>query len=188
MLNILLLAVGLAMDAFAVAICKGLAMRRCRPEDAATVGLWFGGFQGIMPVIGFLLAAFFQKYIEAYDHWIAFVLLLLIGANMIKEALTEDSEESADPSLTARVMFPLAIATSIDALAAGIALSSLGSVPIWLSALTIAAVTCLIAGFGVFIGAQFGSRFQKWAEIFGGIVLILLGYKTLAEHMGLFPF
>ena len=182
-LELLLLAVGLAMDAFAVAICKGLAMERITLKEMAVVGLWFGAFQGLMPALGWLLGSAFEQYIVAFDHWVAFILLGLIGFNMIREALDRE-EEHADGSLAFRTMLVLAVATSIDALAVGISLAMAGDVNIWLSILLIGLTTFSFSALGVKIGNVFGSRFEKKAQIAGGIILILLGLKILLEHLG----
>ncbi|MBQ3390316.1 MAG: manganese efflux pump [Firmicutes bacterium] len=179
---LLIMAVGLAMDAFAVSLCKGLTLRRYQLRYSVLTGLWFGGFQALMPVIGYLLGARFQSVIANVDHWIAFVLLVLIGANMIREAFGEDEE--ADPSFAFRAMLPMAVATSIDALAVGVTFAFL-QVSIVLAAAIIGVVTFLIAGAGVKIGQVFGTKFRAGAEAFGGIVLILLGIKILLEHLGI---
>ena len=179
---LLIMAVGLAMDAFAVSLCKGLTLRRFRLRYSILTGLWFGGFQALMPSLGYLLGARFESAIANVDHWIAFVLLVLIGANMIREAFGEDEE--ADPSFAPRAMLPLAVATSIDALAVGVTFAFL-QVSIVLAAAIIGIVTFLIAGAGVKIGQVFGTKFRAGAEAFGGVVLILLGIKILLEHLGI---
>jgi putative Mn2+ efflux pump MntP len=174
------------MDAFAVAVCKGLAMQKVTLKSVVTVGGWFGGFQALMPCIGYFLMAMFQKYITAFDHWIAFGLLALIGANMIKEAFEEEECDCADASLSARVMFTMAIATSIDALAAGATFIVLGS--LWEVLFTVAAIgviTFTLSAVGVKIGNVFGSRWRVGASIAGGVILILLGTKILLEHLGI---
>ena len=183
-LELLLLAVGLSMDAFAVSVCKGLAMDRATLGRAAVVGLWFGGFQGAMPLLGWLLGSRFSAYITAVDHWIAFALLTILGINMLREAKSGESE-TADGSLSFRVMLAMAVATSIDALAVGITFAFL-DVDV-LSAVTfIGVVTFLLSAVGVKVGSLFGTRFQAKAEALGGIILILLGAKILIEHLGLF--
>ena len=182
--EIFLLAVGLSMDAFAVSVCKGLAMPKATLKAELTCGVWFGGFQALMPVIGFFLGALFADAIKAVDHWVAFGLLALIGANMLKEAFDRECEEhSADTSV--KTMFVMAVATSIDALAVGISLAMAGNVNIWVAAVLIGITTCALSALGVKIGNIFGSRFEKKAEAAGGIILILLGLKILAEHLGL---
>lgn len=191
LVEFLLLGVGLAMDAFAVSICKGLAMRKVNKKQAVIIALFFGGFQAIMPVIGWLLCKGFQTYIEAFDHWIAFALLAFIGMKMIIETLSEKEEdivvEKMDPPLDMKEMFMLAIATSIDALAVGISLAALDR-PIVESAAIIGVVTFIISIVGVYIGNFFGNRYKKRAELAGGIILVLIGVKILCEHMGWIAF
>ena len=182
LIELFLIAVGLSMDAFAVSVCKGLAMPKCTFKKAAIVGLWFGGFQALMPAIGYVLGAQFQETIASIDHWIAFVLLALIGGNMIHEALDND-EEDADASLDVKTMFLLAVATSIDALAIGITFAFL-KVNIIPAVCFIGIVTFIISFAGVKIGNVFGARYKNKAEIVGGIILILLGLKILLEHLG----
>ena len=182
LIELFLIAVGLSMDAFAVSVCKGLAMPKCTFKKAAIVGLWFGGFQALMPAIGYILGAQFQEAIASIDHWIAFVLLALIGGNMIHEALDNDEEE-ADASLDVKPMFLLAVATSIDALAIGITFAFL-KVNIIPAVCFIGIVTFVISFAGVKIGNVFGARYKNKAEIVGGVILILLGLKILLEHLG----
>ena len=182
LIELFLIAVGLSMDAFAVSVCKGLAMPKCTFKKAAIVGLWFGGFQALMPAIGYILGAQFQEAIASIDHWIAFVLLALIGGNMIHEALDNDEEE-ADASLDVKTMFLLAVATSIDALAIGITFAFL-KVNIIPAVCFIGIVTFIISFAGVKIGNVFGARYKNKAEIVGGSILILLGLKILLEHLG----
>lgn len=182
LIELFLIAAGLSMDAFAVSVCKGLAMPKCTFKKAAIVGLWFGGFQALMPAIGYILGAQFQEAIASIDHWIAFVLLALIGGNMIHEALDNDEEE-ADASLDVKTMFLLAVATSIDALAIGITFAFL-KVNIIPAVCFIGIVTFIISFAGVKIGNVFGARYKNKAEIVGGIILILLGLKILLEHLG----
>ena len=181
LLTLLTLAVGLAMDAFAVSICKGLAMREKVLKKGIIVGLWFGGFQALMPTIGFFLGTQFKDQITSIDHWIAFVLLGLIGINMVKEALSND-EEQADDSIAVKEMFMLAVATSIDALAVGITFAFL-NVHIISAASMIGVCTFLISFAGVKIGNIFGTKYKSKAELAGGIILILLGFKILFEHL-----
>ena len=181
LLTLLTLAVGLAMDAFAVSICKGLAMREKVLKKGVIVGLWFGGFQALMPTIGFFLGTQFKDQITSIDHWIAFVLLGLIGINMVKEALSND-EEQADDSIAVKEMFMLAVATSIDALAVGITFVFL-NVHIVSAASMIGVCTFLISFAGVKIGNIFGTKYKSKAELAGGIILILLGFKILFEHL-----
>ncbi len=180
--EILILAVGLAMDAFAVAICKGLALAKTKISHYVTVGAWFGGFQGLMPLVGYFLGKAFGKYIEQIDHWVAFGLLLLIGGNMVKEAFSKE-EEYCDNGLGFMTMLVLAVSTSIDAAATGIVLESEGA-NIWLAVSVIAAVTFMISAVGVKIGNVFGVKYKNKAELAGGIILILLGAKMLLDGLG----
>lgn len=189
--ELLLLAVGLSMDAFAVSICKGLAMKKATWRAELTCGLWFGGFQLLMPLIGYFLGTLFAQAIEAVDHWVAFGLLVIIGINMLREAHSSgDEAEQADADLSAKTMFVMAVATSIDALAVGISLAMTG-LPITgmdgiFAAVTLIGVcTCLLSAIGVKIGNVFGSKYEKKAEIVGGIILILLGVKIVLEHLGI---
>lgn len=181
--ELLLLGVGLSMDAFAVSVCKGLAMRKATLKAELTCGVWFGGFQALMPLIGFFLGTLFAEAIQAFDHWIAFGLLALIGCNMLKEALG-DEEESGDADLSIKTMFLMAVATSIDALAVGISLAMAGDVNIWTAISLIGVTTFLLSAVGVAVGNLFGSRYEKKAELAGGVILILLGIKILLEHLG----
>ena len=183
LLSLFLLAVGLSMDAFAVAICKGLALKKIKFSHALIVGLWFGGFQALMPLIGYFLGAQFRDAIAAYDHWIAFALLVLIGGNMIREALFEKEEPETDSALSFRSMLLLAIATSIDALAVGVTFAFL-DVNIWTSVSLIGVTTCILSMIGVKVGSVFGAKYAKKAEFIGGMILILLGIKILLEHLG----
>ena len=187
--ELFLIAVGLSMDAFAVAICKGLATGRVKLGQMVIVGLWFGIFQALMPLIGYLLGVNFSTLIQSVDHWIAFVLLGLIGANMIREALGGDEEccNEEDASYSIRAMLPLAIATSIDALAVGVSFAFL-SVDIVPAVSFIGVCTFILSAFGLKIGSVFGLRFKKKAEIAGGVILILMGAKILLEHLGLIAF
>lgn len=183
LLELLLVAVGLSMDAFSVAICKGLALRKITLGNACTVGLWFGGFQALMPVLGYLLGDRFASAIARYDHWIILALLCLIGGNMIREALTEGEEDSTDAALGFKSMLLLAVATSIDALAVGVTFAFL-QVRILPAAGLIGVVTFVLSAVGVKIGSLFGLRYRAKAEICGGTILILLGFKILLEHLG----
>lgn len=175
-------AVGLSMDAFAVSICKGLAMKKLSWKKALIIGLWFGGFQALMPTIGYLLGTSFESYVTAIDHWIAFVLLALIGVNMIKEALSKEDEETND-SVDIKTMFLLAIATSIDALAVGVTYAFL-QVQIVPAVTFIGVITFCLSVAGVKIGNVFGLKYKTKAEITGGVILILMGIKILLEHLG----
>ena len=186
--ELFLLAVGLSMDAFAVSVCKGLAMKKATLRAEATCGLWFGGFQALMPTVGFFLGALFADAIEAFDHWVAFALLAIIGINMLKEALEKKDEPGDNPEkdadLSVKTMFLMAVATSIDALAVGITFAFL-KVSIVPAVLIIGCITFVLSFVGVAVGNRFGTRFQKKAEIAGGTVLVLIGLKILLEHIGL---
>ena len=186
-LELFLIAIGLSMDAFSVSICKGLTTKRFSWRMALICGLWFGGFQALMPTIGYFLGAQFQEMIEAYDHWIAFGLLFLIGANMIREALSNQEESKDDGSLDFKTMLFLAIATSIDALAVGVSFACI-QVKLWSSLVVIGLTTFLFSVLGVKIGNVFGSKYEKSAGIIGGIILILIGLKILLEHLGVIAF
>lgn len=190
-ISLLAISVALSMDAFSVSICKGLATKKFSLKTALLCGLWFGGFQALMPIIGYFLGAQFEHLITSFDHWIAFGLLLVIGVNMIREALSE--EESADdgqqPTAECscsntgfKTMLMMAIATSIDALAVGVSFAFL-SVDLWKSVTVIGITTFLFSFAGVRIGNIFGSRYSKAAEITGGAILIILGVKILLEHL-----
>lgn len=178
--EIFILGVGLSMDAFAVAICKGLSSEKFSLKSAIIVGVWFGIFQALMPLIGYLLGGLVAQYIEAVDHWIAFILLGFIGGKMIYEAIK--GEENQDSSVAFAVMLPLAIGTSIDAMAAGITLA-FSNVNIFAAIAIIGATTFILSAIGVKIGNIFGEKFKNKAEIFGGLVLIVLGAKILIEHL-----
>ena len=181
--EIILLSIGLAMDAFAVAVCKGLEMKEVKKKNALIIGVWFGGFQMIMPFIGYFLGSRFQKNIEGIDHWIAFGLLLLIGGNMIKESLSNYCGDS-DASIGFKQMFVLALATSVDALAVGIALAMDNTKSIFITAPAIGVITLLLSFTGVYIGSIFGTKYKSKAEFCGGLILILLGIKILLDHLG----
>jgi len=184
--ELLLLALGLSMDAFAVSICKGLGMKKAGLKEGAICGTWFGGFQALMPLIGFFLGSLFAQAIEAFDHWVAFGLLAIIGINMLKDAFSRECDcEKHDADLSVKTMFVMAIATSIDAMAVGISLAMAGNVNILVAVVLIGVVTFLMCALGVKIGNVFGSRFEKKAQIAGGVILILLGTKILLEHLGI---
>ena len=183
-IELFILAVGLSMDAFAVSVCKGLAMKKAPAKAMVLCGAWFGGFQALMPLIGFFLGTLFIDAISAIDHWIAFALLALIGVNMLREALGKDEGEQTDADLSVRTMFVMAVATSIDALAVGISLAMAGVGNIYLAVLLIGATTFVLSAVGVKVGSVFGSKYEKKAEIVGGVILILLGVKILLEHLG----
>lgn len=180
-IELIILAAGLAMDAFAVSICKGLSVRKYRKDQSVTAGLYFGGFQALMPVIGWLLGRQFESLIKSVDHWIAFALLALIGANMIRESFKKDDNDIND-SFSLKVMLPLAIATSIDALAVGVTFAFL-NVNIVIAALTIGVITFGFSAAGVKIGNVFGAKYKSKAELAGGIALIVIGTKILIEHL-----
>lgn len=186
MFELFLIAVGLSMDAFAVSICKGLAMRRADPKSMGLVGLWFGGFQALMPVLGYLVGVQFREAITAVDHWIAFGLLAVIGGNMLREALSGE-EECEDDSLAPGAMVLLTLATSIDALAVGVGFAFL-DVNITAAAGFIGAVTFTLSAVGVKVGSVFGAKYKARAEIAGGAILILMGTKILLEHLGVINF
>lgn len=186
--ELFLLAIGVSMDAFAVSICKGLATRKAGLKEMGSCGVWFGGFQALMPLIGFFLGTLFSAAIEAFDHWVAFALLAIIGGNMLKEALVKeecDCCEDENGDFGFKTMFVMAIATSIDALAIGVSMALAGNVNIWVAIALIGVTTCITSALGVKIGNVFGSKFKKKAEAAGGIILILLGLKILLEHLGI---
>lgn len=191
LLELFIIAVGLSMDAFAVAICKGLAVKKAGIKQMALAGLWFGGFQGLMPFIGYLLGSTFETYITRIDHWIAFVLLGIIGGNMIKEALSKDDDDCCDGkagSMAVKEMFTLAVATSIDALAVGVTFALLPEVNIGAAVGFIGIITFILSAIGIKIGNVFGMKFKSKAELAGGIILILMGLKILLEHLGVINF
>lgn len=180
-LELFILAVGLSMDAFAVSVCKGLSLGKIKPKHMCIAGAWFGGFQALMPLIGYFLGSFFAEMIEKYDHWVAFVLLAIIGGNMIKESFGKD--EKVDSSMDVKSMLLLAIATSIDALAVGVTFAFL-QVRIVPAVSFIGVITFIFSAVGVKIGSLFGTKYKSKAELFGGIVLVLIGIKILLEGIG----
>ena len=180
--ELFVIAVGLSMDAFAVSICKGLAMKKMNWKNAGLAGLYFGGFQMFMPLVGYLLGTGFRDKITSIDHWIAFVLLAFIGINMIKEAFSD--EEEADSSFDVKTMLILAVATSIDALAVGVTFAFL-NVQILPAVSLIGVTTFVLSAVGVRVGNVFGSRYKSKAELVGGIILVLMGVKILLEHLGI---
>lgn len=182
-IELFLIAFGLSMDAFAVAVCKGLALKKIKPRHCIKAGLWFGGFQALMPLIGYFCGYWFRDYISAFDHWIAFVLLAILGAKMIMEALS-DKDEETDSAMDFKNMLVLAVATSIDALAAGISFAFL-DVNIWWAIGFIGCITFILSGIGIKIGSIFGAKFKSKAEILGGLILIIMGIKILLEHLGI---
>ena len=184
MIEILLISVSVAMDAFAVSIGKGLTVTRVRPVDVIKTALWFGGFQALFPLLGFFAANTFSKYVTAVDHWIIFALLAFIGGNMIREAFGEEEENSRETAqFDWRHMLPLAVACSIDAFAVGVSFAFM-QVNIWFSVIVIGVVTGAFSAAGLYIGRVFGARWQKPAQIAGGAVLVRIGLKVLLEHLG----
>ena len=184
MIEILLISVSVAMDAFAVSIGKGLTVTRVRPVDVIKTALWFGGFQALFPLLGFFAANTFSKYVTAVDHWIIFALLAFIGGNMIREAFGEEEEKSRETAqFDWRHMLPRAVACSIDAFAVGVSFAFM-QVNIWFSVIVIGVVTGAFSAAGLYIGRVFGARWQKPAQIAGGAVLVLIGLKVLLEHLG----
>ena len=193
--ELFIIAVGLSMDAFAVAICKGLSVQKAKIRHMAITGLYFGIFQAGMPLIGYLVGKQFAQYITRFDHWIAFVLLGLIGANMIREALSKDDDgecdcgcEEKNSSFGFKAMFPMAIATSIDALAIGVSFALLPDVDIVPAVSFIGIITFALSFAGVKIGNVFGAKFKSKAELAGGVILVLMGLKILLEHLGVINF
>ena len=185
-IEIFMLAVGLSMDAFAVSVCKGLCMKKATLKSQVVCGTWFGGFQGLMPLLGFFLATLFAEAIQGFAYWVAFALLALIGFNMLKEAFSKETVDSCDISgeadLSFKTMFVMAVATSIDAMAAGVSLA-MEEANIFLAVLFIAVITFVLSAIGVKVGNVFGSRFEKKAQFCGGAILILLGLKILIEGL-----
>lgn len=180
--ELFVLAIGLSMDAFAVSICKGLSLGKIKPKHMCIAGIWFGGFQALMPLTGYFLGSFFAGMITKYDHWIAFFLLVFIGGNMIKESF--EKEEHLDDSMTVKSMFLLAIATSIDALAVGVTFAFL-KVQIVPAVFFIGIITIILSAIGVKIGSIFGTKYKSKAELCGGIILIIIGAKILLDGVGL---
>ena len=179
-IELFLIAVGLSMDAFAVSVCKGLAMKQCTPLKAGIVGIYFGGFQALMPLIGYFLGVQFRNVITSVDHWIAFILLAAIGANMVREAVK--GEDEGDPSVGFMAMLPLAVATSIDALASGVAMAAAGA-DIIHAVVFIGITTFVLSTIGVRAGSLIGGRNSSRAEAIGGIVLIAIGLRILIQHL-----
>ena len=190
-IELLLIGVGLSMDAFAVSICQGISMTKIKWGHALTVGLYFGGFQALMPFTGWMLGSQFAGRIQQYDHWVAFVLLVLIGGNMIREALSGEEDEAEDAAsgagLDHKKLFLMAIATSIDALAVGVTFAFLDTAILPAIGI-IGTTTFFISVAGVAVGCWFGARYKKRAEITGGVILVLLGVKILLEHLGVIGF
>ena len=184
LVELFLLAVGLSMDAFAVSVCKGLSTQKLKWKHYLTIGLWFGGFQALMPTIGYFLGSTFEAYITSVDHWVAFVLLSLIGGNMLREGLSKETSEERNSSFSFKTMLVLAVATSIDALAVGITFALLPDVNLPAAVSLIGATTFILSAVGLKVGNVFGLKYKSRAEIAGGIILILLGVKILLEHLG----
>lgn len=180
--DLIIIAIGVSMDAFAVSIAKGLSVQRVKPLHSISVGLWFGGFQALMPLIGFFLGINFSSFVESVDHWIAFILLGFIGFNMIRESFSQD-DECLSQDFGFRTMLLMAIATSIDALAVGVSFAFLGDVNIWIAVALIGIVTAILSAIGLHIGNIFGSRCKSKAEFTGGVILVLIGIKILIEHL-----
>ena len=179
--ELLLIALGLSMDAFAVSVGKGLSVQKIKPRHSLSVGVWFGGFQALMPLVGYFLGVSFASMVESFDHWIAFILLGIIGFNMIREALSDDECEVAHPDFSARSMLMMAIATSIDALAVGVSFAFL-HIDIWSAAAIIGVTTFILSVVGLRIGNIFGCRYKSKAELAGGAILMIMGVKIVVEH------
>ncbi len=186
--ELLLIAVGLSMDAFAVSVCKGLASGKLGLRHYLLIGAWFGGFQALMPALGYLLGSTFEDYITSFDHWIAFALLSLIGGNMIKEGFSKEEEGAGGDSFSFKTMIVLAVATSIDALAVGITFALLPDVNIIAAVSFIGVITFILSGVGLKVGNIFGLKYKSKAEIAGGAILVLMGVKILLEHLGIINF
>lgn len=180
-IELIIIAVGVSMDAFAISVCKGLSVRRLRPSYVVSAAAWFGGFQALMPLIGYFIGISFADMVSDIDHWIAFVLLAIIGGKMIKEACQKDEDNEFNPDFSFKTMFLLAVATSIDALAVGVSFACL-RVDIWTSILVIGLMTGAFSALGVLLGHMFGSRFKSKAEFLGGLILVAIGIKILLEH------
>lgn len=178
--ELLLMAVVLSMDAFAVAVCKGLALKNVKVKSCIWIGLWFGAFQALMPTLGYFCARLFADYVNAFSHWIAFGLLAFLGINMIHEAFGE--EEKANDDVCCREMLILAVATSIDAMAAGVSFAMIDDFNIFSAVVFIGVITFFLSAVGTKIGSIFGTKYNKRAEVAGGIVLIFLGFKIVLEH------
>lgn len=188
-MELVLIAVGLSMDAFAVAICKGLSVQKLGWKHYLTVGVWFGGFQALMPTLGYLLGTTFERYITSVDHWVAFVLLCLIGGGMLKEGLAKEEEEKEERAgFDFKSMLLLAVATSIDALAVGITFALLPDVNIFSAVGLIGTITFCLSAVGLRVGNIFGLKYKSKAEVVGGVILILIGVKILLEHLGVVNF
>ncbi len=187
LLELFILAVGLSMDAFAVSVCKGLSTQKLKAKHYLIIGAWFGGFQALMPTIGYFLGSTFEKYITSVDHWVAFILLAIIGGNMIREGCSMEDGKAND-SFSFKTMIVLAVATSIDALAVGITFALLPDVNIVAAVSFIGVTTFIISAIGLKVGNIFGLKYKSKAEIAGGVILILIGTKILLEHLGVINF
>ena len=181
LISLLIIAVGLSMDAFAVSICKGLSICKVRPKNVLSAALWFGGFQALMPVLGYYLGVSFADFVSSVDHWIAFVLLAIIGGKMLKESFEKDESCEVDPDFSFKTMLAMAVATSIDALAVGVSFAFL-KVNIWTAVLLIGVITGAFSAAGIYIGNLFGSKYKSKAEFAGGFILVAMGLKILLEH------
>ena len=181
-LELFIIAVGLSMDAFAVSICKGLSVKKLRSRHAFSTAMWFGGFQALMPLIGYFVGIHFADFVSSVDHWISFILLAIIGGNMIKESCESSEDCERDPDFSFKKMLALAIATSIDALAVGVSFAFL-KINIWTAVLLIGVTTAAFSGVGVKIGNVFGCRYKSKAELAGGIILVVMGARILVEHL-----
>lgn len=179
--ELIIIAIGLSMDAFAVSVCKGLSVQKVRPVHLGKTALWFGGFQALMPLVGYFLGVSFADFVSTVDHWIAFILLGIIGGNMIKESSHKDEDLNVDPDFSFKPMLAMAVATSIDALAVGVSFAFL-KVSIWEAVTLIGITTALFSATGVLIGNFFGARWKSKAEFAGGFILIAMGLKILLEH------
>lgn len=184
LLELFLVAIGLSMDAFAVAVCKGLSMKTINKKYMFLIALFFGGFQALMPLLGYFLGSQFSAYIERFDHWVAFLLLAVIGGNMIRES-REEAEEESYQGINYKELLLLAVATSIDALAVGITFAFL-QVEIVPAVALIGCTTFVLSLIGVVVGNLFGARYKSRAEFTGGVILLLIGVKILLEHLGIF--
>lgn len=179
--ELLIIAVGVSMDAFAVSICKGLSVQNIRPKHAFTAALWFGGFQALMPVLGYFLGVSFADFVSDVDHWLAFILLGIIGSNMIRDSFHKEGSSAVDPDFSFKTMLAMAVATSIDALAIGVSFAFL-KVNIWTAVLMIGMTTGLFSAIGIYIGNVFGNRYKSKAEFAGGFILVAMGLKILIDH------
>ena len=179
--ELLIIAIGVSMDAFAVSICKGLSVQKIRLKHILLAALWFGGFQALMPLIGYFFGGTFSEFVSSIDHWLSFILLGIIGGNMIKESCEKDGDHKVDPDFSFKTMLAMAVATSIDALAVGVSFAFL-KVHIWEAIILIGLTTALFSGVGVLIGNFFGSRWKSKAEFVGGFILVAMGLKILLEH------